>query len=717
MDKFLTFTIVGLSTAAIYSVIASGLVLTYTTTGVFNFAHGAAGMLAAFCYWQFHFDWGWPTPLALAMVLLVLAPLFGVLLEMVIMRNLEGTSETTRLVVSISLLVAMIGLSVLIWKPDESRPMARFFQSSAPISVGPTTITWHQMVTLLTAVAVALGLWLVLTRMRVGIAMRAAVDDRNLTMLTGARPRRVQMLAWAIGTALAGIGGILIAPGLVLDASSLSLVIVSAYAAAIFGRLRSLPMTFVGAVVVGCAEGYLQGYLPQSPFLTGLRTAASVLILFVVLLVLPNPRLRGRIRSREFFPAPTWSGALGFAAAMVAGGVILATTLSRPDLITYGQVFSLGIVALSLVPLIGFAGQVSLCQLSFAGIGAVVMAHLGSGGNPLALLWAALIAGGVGALVALPALRLSGIYLALATASFAIVLDRWLFLLPRLSVFGLFEVSTFNQGSLSVDSLTIFGMSFADPGRQMILMSVLFALAALLVVWVRRSAFGRILVAMKDSEAACATLGIDLLGTKLAVFALSAALAGVGGALYATQLGSISPGNFDFVTGLPVFMMTVVGGVGMVGAALFCTVSLYAVLPLYSALLPSIARYAVVLPGVAGLSLARNPGGAVQDIREGFLPLRTSRAGIGATVATVAVLYLLRMLDVLGNWPFAVLLIVVPMAANAVVQGLSRPEKAEEPGADVPLEWRGIVRPWTEADRIELDRVLGVNEVEIHGAT
>ena len=81
MDKFLSFTIIGLSTASIYAVGASGLVLTYTTTGIFNFAHGAIGMLGAFAYWQLRFDWGWPTPIALFVVLCVLMPLFGVLLE------------------------------------------------------------------------------------------------------------------------------------------------------------------------------------------------------------------------------------------------------------------------------------------------------------------------------------------------------------------------------------------------------------------------------------------------------------------------------------------------------------------------------------------------------------------------------------------------------------------------------------------------------------
>jgi len=149
----------------------------------------------------------------------------------------------------------------------------------------------------------------------------------------------------------------------------------------VFGRLRSLPMTFVGAIVVGLAEGYLAGYLPQNQYLTGFRIASPAIILFIVLLVLPNPRLRGRMtRSREFFPMPTITGGLGFALTLVVAAVMLATTLSDADLITYGRVFPIGIVALSLVPLAGFAGQISLCQLSFAGIGAIVMAHLGAGG-------------------------------------------------------------------------------------------------------------------------------------------------------------------------------------------------------------------------------------------------------------------------------------------------------------------------------------------------
>jgi branched-chain amino acid transport system permease protein len=293
VDKFLTFGLTGLTLAAIYSVVASGLVLTYTTTGIFNFAHGASGMLAAFSYWQLVYGWGVPAPIAVIIVLFVLGPLFGLGLERVVMRGLHDTSETVKLVVTIALLSGLIALARWIWDPNVARPLARFFASSPPIQVGPTSVTVHQLITIAVAIAVAVGLRLLLYRTRVGITMRATVDDRNLSVLNGARPDRSSRTAWMLGTSLAALGGILIAPNVALDAGGLSLLIVSAYAAAIFGRLRSIPMTFVGALVVGCTESFLTGYLPTNEYLPGLRLAAPALILFIVLLVLPNSRVDG----------------------------------------------------------------------------------------------------------------------------------------------------------------------------------------------------------------------------------------------------------------------------------------------------------------------------------------------------------------------------------------------------------------------------------------
>lgn len=722
MDKFLTFTIVGLSLAAIYAIIASGLVLTYTTTGIFNFAQGAAGMLGAFMYWELRFNRGWPTLLALAVILLVMAPLFGAILDFVVMRGLRDTTETVKLVVSISLLLFMIGLAYLIWPPGISRPMEKFFQSSQPINLGPTTITWHQAITIIVAIVVAVVLRLVLTRMRIGIAMRASVDDPALASLNGARTIWISMIAWSMGTALAALGGILIAPNVTLDAPSLSLLIVSAYAAAIFGRLRSLPLTFLGAIVLGLLEGYLTGYLPQSPYLTGMRIAAPALLLFAVLLILPNPRLRGRMtRSREFFPLPTVKGSLIFASVVVFGGVVMMSTMSQPDLVTYGKLFPLGIIALSLVPLVGYGGQISLCQLSFAGIGGLVMAHLGRGGDPLALVWAVIIAGAVGALIALPALRLSGIYLALGTAAFAVILDRWIFTMPKLSVFHLFDIDLFTQGTIGVDPLKMFGTTFSDPGSQAVIGAIGFALMSLVVVAIRRGRLGRRLIAMKDSEAACATLGMNLLGTKLLVFALSAGMAGLGGALYAMQLTNIGSSNFELVQSLQIFALTVVGGIGAVGGALFAGISLYVVLPLLITLWPSAAKWFGLLPGGAGIGLGRDPNGAVSQMRAGFAPLTNSPSALLVMVLGIAATYGLRLVDAIDNWTMVIAFIAIPLAASIVATLRAAAEQRTQArlhAGDVPtpLEWVGIDRDWKDDDVRGLDEVLGSHQWETSGA-
>src|SRR6516162_3944119 len=123
MEAFLTYGIVGLTSAAIYAIVGSGLVLTYTTTGVFNFAHGAAGMLAAFAYWQLTVGWGWPVPAALAVVLLILAPAFGLGVERFLMRPVQGLGEAQRLVVTVAMLSGLIAIAEWIWNPNMVRSL------------------------------------------------------------------------------------------------------------------------------------------------------------------------------------------------------------------------------------------------------------------------------------------------------------------------------------------------------------------------------------------------------------------------------------------------------------------------------------------------------------------------------------------------------------------------------------------------------------------
>ncbi|GAA2121735.1 ABC transporter permease subunit [Actinomadura napierensis] len=692
MDQFLAFGIVGLSTAAIYAVIGSGLVLTYVTTGVFNFAHGAAGMLAAFTYWQLSAGWGWPVPVALAVVLLVLAPAFGLFVERVLLRPVQHLGEAERMVMMVALLSGLIAAARWVWDPNVARPLPTFFADRTPLHWGSVTITWHQVLTMVVAVAVAAGLWALLNRTRTGAEMRATVDDRALAGLTGADPVRANRVAWVLGTQLAAVGGILIAPAVALDAQQLSLLIVSAYTAAIFGRLRSLPLTFLGAVVVGCMESYLTGYLPQNAYLPGLRLAAPALLLFVALLLFPHRRLRGRDRRLAPVPLPSMRGALLFAASIVVVGVVLATVLQGKDLITLGPLLPLGMVALSYVPLAGYAGQISLCQLSMAGIGAVVWAHLGAHGQPWALLVAVLVAALAGALVALPALRLSGVYLALGTAAFTVVLDRWLFTLPSFSVFGV-RISLFDQGSLEVSGPSLLGLRLDGDRELMVFSAVCLALVSLGVAVLRRGRFGRRLIALRDSEAAYATLGGNLLVARVAVFALAAGIAGFGGALYGMQLRTITADQFNLVAGLPIFLIAVIGGLGCVGNGLFAGTAFVG--PNILLGLASWTQNVVaILPALAGMGLGHSPDGIVPRLRRDWEPAARDRIVLPALLCALALAWLLRVLDAVNGWVLLVGALVVASALRAYAA--ARRDSPAEP--EIPVEWWGVRRPWRAED-------------------
>ena len=710
MDDFLSNTVLGLATAAVFALAASGLVLTYTTTGIFNFAHGAIGMLGAFSYWQLHVAWGWPVPLALGGVLLIAAPALGLVIERGIMRGLTDAPETIRIVVSVSLLVALLGLGTWLWPAQEVYRVPLLFPGRQS-TVLDVNITWHHLTAFFVAVGVAIGLRLLLFRTKVGLDMRATVDSRPLAMLHGARPDRSAAIAWAIGCSLAALAGILIGPlrG-PLSHTNLTLLIVSAYAAAMIGRLRSFPMTFAGAVFLGLADSYAIGYLPQgNAYLTTFRFVIPVVVLFVVLLVLPNPQLRTRMTTtaREDVPMPSWRTALLTAATVAASGVVLAAVLSDADTLRASRVFGIALIALSLVPLTGFGGQVSLCQMSFAAIGALVMAHHGQGGDPLALVLVAVACAVVGALVALPALRLSGLYLALATAAFAVFLDRWVFLFQAFDL-GPWRIKVFEGGVVAVAPLDLPGIDTTDRQTMLVMLSCIVALAYLLVVAVRRSEFGQRLLAMKDSPAACATLGLDVTRLKLAVFALSAAMAGVGGALYAGTLGSVSPERFNLFESLPLLLLTVVGGIGTAAGPLFTGVLLGG-FPIAIAIWPFLENLNRLLPGTMGIALGRNPNGAVRDIASRYGILTQVPTALAGLVASVAVTVGLVVTDVLTGWGFVFLLVgalvVWPQSAEVVVGRRNREKRGGS------LEWAGIERDLTPEDLRSIDAALGLEEV------
>src|SRR4051794_37132691 len=336
MSTFLQYTILGLVTGGVYGIAASGLVVTYTTSGIFNFAHGAIAMLAAFLYWQLRFDWGWPAPLALFVVLGVAAPVMGAILHVTIMRGLRGTAEVTRIVVPVSMMLGFLALSRWIWDPTphEPREFRKFFGATKTVSIFDVNVTYHELIALGLAVVIALSLRYLFFRTRSGVAMRAGVDDPALLELNGGRPERLATMAWALGAMLAALAGILITPiqGGAMDANALTLLVLDAIAAAMFGRLRSLPRTFLGAIVLGLSVNYVFAYFPADRWIwvSNFRVSIPMIMLFVVLLVLPQDRLRGAtvLRSRERFPLPSMRTAVIAAASLVAVMFLLRSILA-----------------------------------------------------------------------------------------------------------------------------------------------------------------------------------------------------------------------------------------------------------------------------------------------------------------------------------------------------------------------------------------------------
>ncbi|NED65936.1 branched-chain amino acid ABC transporter permease, partial [Streptomyces sp. SID10244] len=171
-----------------------------------------------------------------------------------------------------------------------------------------------------------------------------------------------------------------------------------------------------------------------------------------------------------------------------------------------------------------------------------------------AILAAMVISGIAGAAIAVPALRLSGVYLALGTAAIAVIFDRWIFTLPSFDLFGV-RISLFDQGSIELTGPSLFGYAIDTPQRITVFAAVVLALVTLGIAWLRRGRFGRKLIALRDSEAAYATLGGNILVSKLLVFGLSSAIAGLGGALYGMQLQSVTGDQFNFIAGLPIFLV------------------------------------------------------------------------------------------------------------------------------------------------------------------
>ncbi|MCK0091973.1 ABC transporter permease [Rhodococcus sp. F64268] len=739
MDTFLTFTVLGLVLGSVYAIAASGLVLTYNTSGIFNFAHGAQAMLGAFAYWQFKVGWGLPTPVALLIVLGLLGPLMGLFLYTVIMRGMRDTAEVTKIVVTVSILLGMVSISHWFWHPEEPRTMAMFFGDQSGIEILGVGIRYHELICIGVAILIAVGLRIMFTRTRTGVAMRGVVDDPDLLRLNGHDPDRLAALSWVMGSTLAVLAGILITPinGGTLEANMLTLLVIDAFAAAMFGRLRSIPRTFAGAIFLGLAATYVLAYFPTSwNWTSNFRVSLPMIALFVVLIVLPQDRLRGAVtRTRERYHVPSVRKAVAWAVALViiVYAIRLLMVTSAVTTMTIGMTFA--IIALSLTLLTGYAGEMNLAPVSFGAISTIVAFHFGISGAGLAAhlnLWGVALgvaaAAVIGGLIALPALRLRGLYLALATMAFGVFLSNMVLRdTTQRELFGV-QFSIFTDGNIAIPPLKVGPLDLRNETVFLMTMTVLFAVLGVGVIALRNSGYGRRLAAMKDSPAASAMLGQSLVRLKLGVFALSSGIAGLGGLFMASAMGSVSNESFSIMVSLSLLMLTVVAGIGYVSGALFgglmSGIGFAVIMTTFANLATSqpghadmwtlFGNIAAVSPALIGIGVALNPSGSVHQVIEGYRTLANAKPVLAGGAVVVLVSYLLALVGVLDNWWFASITIATVFMLPVVGQWLM-PEAvlgAEEAKRREPLvpERVGVDEPYSEQVRDEIDRELGIAE-------
>ena len=601
MNNWLPFVISGLVTGSIYAIAAMGLVVTYRTTGLFNFAHGAVGMAVAYGFYELREVYDVPTPIALVLSLGVLAPAVGVAVDRLLFRDLASSSQATKVVLTMALLITLQGSAVALFGANQ-RSMDPFLPTSA-FDVGDVAVGWDQVIVVGLGLSVLVGLTLFFRRSRLGTAMRATVDDRDLARAAGFSAAKLGSLTWSLGVATAGLAGILFSPLLGLDSIILTLLVVQAYAAAIFGGLTSLARTFVGALLLGLAQSLsLKVFSSQAAFLNGFRPSLPFLFLFGALVF----ARRGRLR--ELGSSAPWAGSVRASTAswwpLVVVLLPLALLLSESRVFVLGFALVIACAFLSLTVLTGTSGLISLTQAGLAGTGAFAYMHLLDAGVPfsLALLGAGVCVVPLGVIIAVPALRLSGLFLALATFGVGQLIDSFLF-------------GTWSWLSGGSDGLRGGRPGVFESDRAYVVFVIgMLALIVAGIGWLRRTGLGRTLVALRDSPSAADALGIDPLWPRLAIFSISAFIAGVAGGLYAGLLEAASPTFFSTFTSLLWLTIVVVGGIESVYGAVLAALLFYFVPDLFSTGAPS--PWITPIFGVVAILLARRPGGLVSFVAE-----------------------------------------------------------------------------------------------------
>ena len=648
MSQFTTWLIEGIPFGCIYALIAVGLVLTYKTTGVFNFAFAAQAFLSGAVYVEMVEVHGDPRWIGLLVAVLVVAPVFGLLMDRALFRFLRTASWEVKLVTVLGIFVALPQLVMLFISGQQPIPVTaissvpRMLGISAPgFYIASHFVSWDFSMTAIITVAIVLVLGFIFRYTAIGLQMRAVVESPRMVELAGVNSERVSAAAWMLSSLLAGIAGVLLATlAESLDANTYVLLLVVTIAAAAVGRLQSLPVTLLAGIGLGVAERALPdilhdwlGLSVSGELAKDVRPSLPFLVLFLILVLVRSIRKREssdplagvdppRPAMAHTYKTPEIERLTKFAFPVFIAGFIVAmlTIVSGLWVLRLTDGLTLAIIFLSITIITGFAGQISLAQATFAGIGGFTAADLAvDHGIPILLgvVIGAAVAAAAGSLFALPALRLGGIYLTLATLAFGLMVENVVFNRP--------EISNGNVG------VHMPRPSFAQTDRTFFLFVFgVFAIVGLAVILIRKGTTGRFLTAIRGSEAAAASIGINATVLRITLFAVASAVAGIGGALFAMVAQDIRVGQgatFPTIIGIAWVVLVVTLGSRTVDGAVNAGISFVVVQWLLEDALHLEPGIFLILFGLGAITYARHPEGIVEyNTRKSIVQMGRARA-------------------------------------------------------------------------------------------
>ena len=574
----------GMALGSLYGIVAVGLILIYRTNRIINFAAVAVGAVPAvwallLCVQDGH------NYLLVMPIVLIGGPAMGALVDIVIMRRFARSPRLITTVVTIGAArgLAALGFFIPVWMgaragqiPEVPTPWRDWAIHN---STGKPVISGNQAAAFVAVILLSAGLAAFLRYTRIGIALRASAENADRAALLGIPVKRVGTVAWMLAGLLGGMAIFVQAPliGVPTNATLGFDSLLYGLAAAVVARMERIGI----ALLAGAGTGII---IFGSVSTQGDNNLASAIMLVVILgaLLLQKGAMSRAMDTgvstwqavKHFRPVPTelryttevvlMKVGLGVLAAVIAIG---APFIMKDDLPQLISLVIFAIVAVSLVVLTGWAGQISLGQFGLVGIGAGVAGGLIAKHNIdfFVALAIGVAAGVIAAIViGLPAVRIQGMYLAVTTLAFGFAVENY-FLNKHYWV-GKHLLPT--SLAAKVVRPTLYGRLDTNNDRTFYFVCLAFLLLSMLAAnSFRKNRSGRVLIAARDNQRAAPAYAINLVRTRLAAFAVSGGIAGMAGVLFVYAQGNVIPGSYDVTRSLLIFLAVVIGGLTSVAFA------------------------------------------------------------------------------------------------------------------------------------------------------